>query len=263
MPVKNTALITGASSGLGIHFAKILGAKGYDLVLTARNVNALETLAKELRTAHRKITVTVIPADLSKPGAPAKLAHELTKKNISISMLVNNAGFGGYGHFAKSDWEHEAAMLQVNVAALTALTKLLLPSMIKRKRGRILNVASTAAFQPGPLMAVYYATKAYVLSFSLALSNETKGTGVTVTCLCPGPTRTNFAHGAKMDKSPLFRGVVMNAEPVARAGIDGCFRGKHLVTPGLFNKVGTFCTRLIPRSFAASIARRVQETKTS
>jgi len=259
--VIKTALITGASSGLGAECAAILGEKGYDLVLTARNIDALEALAKELRAAHRKIDVTVIPADLSQPTAPAKLAHELTKKNICITMLVNNAGFGGYGLFGKTDWAHEAAMIQVNITALTALTKLLLPSMLKRKHGRILNVASIAAFQPGPLMAVYYATKAYVLSFSLALSNETKGTGVTVTCLCPGPTRTGFAHGAGMEKSPLFSRIVMAARPVALAGINASLRGKQLVIPGLFNKVTTFATRFASRPFAAKMARGVQEMK--
>ena len=179
-----TALVTGASSGIGLELATLLAKDRHDLVLVARGRERLDGVARGL-TEEFGVAATVLPADLTDPSAPIDIALALAERKLAIDILVNNAGFGVYGFFAQTPLEKELAMIQVNITALTHLTKLLLPGMLERRRGRILNVASTAAFQPGPLMAVYYATKAYVLSFSEALANETAGTGVTVTALCP------------------------------------------------------------------------------
>ncbi len=256
--MKEITLITGASGGLGEEFARLCAADKSDLVLVARSADALSALAKELTKAHG-IHAIVIAADLSDPESIERITKELTKKKLSITMLINNAGFGQYGLFAQSDAESLASMMDLNIKALTMLTRALLPEMIKRKHGRILNVASTAAFPPGPLMAVYYASKAYVLSFSVALSNELKGTGVTATCLCPGPTNTGFAMHAGLKKSRLFRGLLMQADDVARIGYKACLRGKTIIVPGFRNKFLIFGTRLISRPMAASIARRNQQ----
>lgn len=253
----DTALITGASGGLGGEFAELFAADGYDLVLTARSVDKLETLKKDIEAKHR-VRVTVLPADLSRIGAPASLVEELARHGLTVDILVNNAGFGAYGFFHQTDYKEERDLLQVNVAALTELTKLLVPAMVKQGRGRILNVASVAAFPPGPLMAVYYASKAYVLSLSVALANELAVTGVTVTCLCPGPTKTGFATGAHMGKSKLFRGRLLDPRRVARDGYRGCMRGTQIVIPGWWHKLMAFGTRIVSRPFAASVARRAQ-----
>ena len=197
------ALITGASGGIGEDLARLIAAGGRDVVLLARSAAKLQALADELTRSHR-VSSTVVAMDLSAPGAADEVARTLAERRISIDMLVNNAGFGTLGEFAREDPVEQSRMLQVNVVALTMLTRFLLPGMLERRRGRILNVASTAAFQPGPVMAVYYASKAYVLSLSLALTEETAGTGVTVTCLCPGPTRTGFQERAQMGKSRLL-----------------------------------------------------------
>ncbi len=197
--------------------------------------------------------------DLSAPDAVEVIAGELAARQLTIDILVNNAGFGAYGPFATTPADEEARMLQVNVVALTMLTKRLLPAMIVRRHGRVLNVASTAAFQPGPLMAVYYASKAYVLSLSEALSNETSGTGVTVTCLCPGPTETGFQDRAAMRESRLFSFLsVASAADVARAGYDGMMAGRALVIPGLFNKAGVQALRVTPRALVPRIIRAIQ-----
>ena len=252
-----TALITGASGGLGEEFAKLFAADGVDLVLIARNREKLEALACELHVKHG-ITALALPCDLSIPEASAHLTEELKKRNITVDVLVNNAGVGAYGLFTETDGKHERDLLQVNILSLTELTKLLLPAMVKRGSGKILNIASTAAFQPGPLMAVYYASKAYVLNFSLALSDELSGTGVTATCLCPGPTRTGFEAGAGMTASKLFKAGSMDALPVARIGYEAMKAGRPLIVAGLLNRIGTFMTRLIPRMLAAKVARWVQ-----
>ena len=223
-------------------------------MLLARSAPKLQTLADELSRAY-KISATVLAMDLSVPGAADEIARTLAERRIVIDMLINNAGFGTHGAFARENSVEQSRMLQVNVVALTMLTRFLLPGMIERRRGRILNVASTAAFQPGPLMAVYYASKAYVMSLSLALTEETAGTGVTVTCLCPGPTRTGFQERAQMGKSRLF-GVtsVMSSADVARAGYDALLAGRALVVPGMANKIGAQSVRFVPRRVAAKIA---------
>lgn len=253
--MKETALITGASGGIGEDLARLIAAGGHDVVLVARSAGKLQALADELARVH-STTATVLTVDLARPEAADDIRAALAERHLSIDILVNNAGFGGLGPFAGESADEVADMLQVNVVALTMLTRLLLPGMIERRRGRILNVASTASFQPGPLMAVYYATKAYVTSLSLALSDETAGTGVTVTCLCPGPTRTGFQERAQMKESRLFkRGMVMDSAAVARAGYDGMMAGRHLVIPGLANKIGVQSVRFLPRMVAARIAR--------
>lgn len=203
--------------------------------------------------------VITIVADLSDPIAPQKIVDELTTRNLTVDVLVNNAGFGLLGAFSQTEWHKEAAMVQVNIAALTHLTKVLLPSMLKRKHGRILNVASTAAFQPGPFMAVYYATKAYVLSFSEALHEELRGTGVTVTTLCPGPTRTGFQNRAQIQDIRLFSASIMNAPTVARIAYQAMNRGQRLVIPGWRNALGAWLTRLAPRALTLQFVRKLQQ----
>lgn len=258
---RRLALITGASGGLGLEFARFFAADTWDLVLVARSEDVLRKIQAELEAAHG-ITVTVLPADLSRDGEAKTVAGALLMMGLEPDVLVNNAGIATYGPFAESDPEEERAMLELNVTNLTVLTRLLLPAMLKRKRGHILNVASTAAFQPGPLMAAYYASKAYVLSFSIALSEELRGTGVTATCLCPGPTATGFVAHAKMETSRLFkRALVMDAPTVARIGYRACLAGKPLVVPGKLNRFGAFATRFIPRLLAARVARKAQEAE--
>jgi short-subunit dehydrogenase len=254
---RETALITGASTGIGLDLARLM-ARDFDLVLTARNQSRLEQIARELQEQHGNL-VHVIPADLTRPEAPAKIFAGIGWRGLRVDALVNNAGFGIYGEFAEIDVQTEMEMIQLNVTALTHLTKLALPGMLERKRGRILNVGSTAGFQPGPLMAVYYATKAYVISFSEAIANELSGTGVTVTCLCPGATNTEFAKRADMEKSRLFKMGAMRSDEVARAGYEAMLRGKTLVIPGVRNWLLAESVRLAPRKMVTAIARTVQE----
>ncbi len=256
-----TALVTGASSGIGLELAMLLAKDRHDLVLVARGRDRLDSVARGL-TGEFGVAATVLTADLTDPSAPIDIALALAEQKLSIDVLVNNAGFGVYGFFAQTPLEKELAMIQVHITALTHLTKLLLPGMLERRRGRILNVASTAAFQPGPLMAVYYATKAYVLSFSEALANETAGTGVTVTALCPGPTITEFQKQAGLEMTRLFKSpLVMDAPTVARAGYEGMMRGKRVVVPGATNRTLVQALRVTPRRLVTAIARRVQESK--
>ncbi|MBP9750932.1 MAG: SDR family oxidoreductase [Candidatus Peribacteraceae bacterium] len=251
-----TVLITGASGGIGAEIARSFARRGWDLLLSARSVPALEALAAELSTAH-KIKTRVIPADLGRPGAAEALAESL--KDDTVDILVNNAGFATFGVFAEGEEARMREELDLNVGSLTILTRRLLPGMLARKRGRILNVASTAAFLPGPFMAVYYATKAYVLSLSVALRDECRGTGVTVTCLCPGPTKTGFVAAAKLESSPLFKlSPLQTATVVAEAGVRGCLAGKAIVFTSFYNRAQAACTRLLPRTWLARIARRIQ-----
>ncbi len=250
-------LITGASGGLGEEFARLAGADGNDLVLVARSKEKLEAIGRELEGKHH-IRVTVLSHDLSLPDAVQKMIAELKERNIVPDILINNAGFGAYGLFHETTYDQEKNLIAVNIAALTELTKFLVPMMVKRGSGIILNIASTAAFQPGPLMAVYYASKAYVMHFSLALSEELKGTGVTVTCLCPGPTKTGFEANANLGNSRLFRLGSMDAATVATIGYKAMKNGRPLIVAGLRNKIGAFMTRFIPKMLAATIAKNVQ-----
>lgn len=254
------ALVTGASGGIGLELARLFAADGRDLVLVARSRDKLSTLADELSAKHG-VTARVVARDLARPEAPLEIFDELKGAGVEVESLVNNAGFGSYGLFAETDARAELEMLQVNVVALTHLTKLFLPGMIARRRGRVMQVASTAAFQPGPLMAVYYASKAYVLSFSEALSNECEGTGVTVTALCPGPTETGFVAAAGMEKSKLFEANVMDARTVAEVGYRGMLGGRRVVIPGFKNSVMARAVGFFPRGLVAKVVRRVQETR--
>ncbi len=255
------ALVTGASSGIGKELARLIAADGYDLVLVARRRERLEELARELSVAHG-VSARVIAADLADPASPKRIADELETERIAVDVLVNNAGLGIYGRLWKSDITRQLEIIQVNVVALTDLTGRLLPGMVSRARGRIVNVASTAAFQPGPYQAVYYATKAYVLSFSEAIAEELKGTGVTVTALCPGPTITEFQEVAGVEDTWLFRGpLVMDAAKVARAGWSGARRGKRVVIPGLGNKLIKETVRFSPRRLVTAAAGRVQKKR--
>ena len=256
--MKETALITGASSGIGLDLARLFAKDGYDVVLVARSEGKLREIAAEFQRDFG-VTAHVIVADLAQPDAPRRVVEALP---AAVDVLVNNAGFGVAGPFVERDLDKQLEMIHVNVAALTHLTGLLLPPMIARRRGRVLNVASTAAFQPGPLMAVYYATKAYVLSFSEAVADELRDSGVTVTALCPGPTDTGFAVAAEMTKSRLFSvAKVMSSAEVARAGFEGMKRGKRIVIPGMTNKMVAQSVRFSPRRVVTTIARKLQESR--
>ncbi|MDQ6892436.1 MAG: SDR family oxidoreductase [Acidobacteriota bacterium] len=261
MAQRPTALVTGASSGIGRELAVLLARDGHDLVLVARDAARLEALARELFEAHGT-TSTVLPLNLSAPDGPFDVLAEVRRAGIELDVLVNNAGIGVWGFFAEADLARELEMIRVNVIAVTVLAKAVLPEMLARGSGRILNVASTAAFQPGPLMAVYYGTKAYVLSFSEAIANETAGTGVTVTAFCPGPTITEFQKKAGMEQTRLFRSrLVQDARTAAKAGYEGMKRGKRVVVPGIANKILAQGVRFAPRRLLTAVTRRIQETR--
>jgi short-subunit dehydrogenase len=255
-----TALITGASSGIGLELAHLFARDGYRLVLLARGRNTLRQIGDDLQERY-SVTVRIAPKDLAHPATPAELYQELQEAGIVLDVLVNNAGFGLAGPFQTTEWAKEAEMLQVNMVAATHLTKLFLPQ-IRAREGKILNVASTAAFQPGPFMAVYYATKAYLLSFSEALSEELDGTGVTVTCLCPGPVKTNFQQRAYLEGTAMVNSPLMvDVQEVARVGYEAMMRGKRVVIPGWKNRMGMQLLRISPRSAVTKIVRRLQEKK--
>lgn len=254
----HTALITGASGGIGYELAERFAKDGHHLVLIARSEERLQAIAADF-TSRYSIAVHIIIKDLTDPTAPKAIYDELQTKGISVDVLINNAGFGLFGEFIETSLEQEVDMIQVNITALTQMTKLFLPQMVQRQYGRIMNVASLAAFQPGPLMAVYYATKAYVLSFTEALENELQGSGVTVTALCPGATRTNFDTRANLGGSKLFKRGVMNVHTVAQAGYDGLMRGKTIVVPGMQNLLLTKIGPLFPRKLVTHIVRKIQD----
>jgi len=249
-----STLITGASSGIGYELAKRFARDRHDLVLVARSRARLAEIAEELSGA-TGVAVKVIPKDLSRPGAAQEVFDELGRESISVTMLVNCAGFGTWGLFAEDDPAVDQEMMRLNMVALTQLTSLAVPEMLGRRNGRILNVASTAAFQPGPRMAVYYATKAYVLSFSEALANELSGTGVTVSTLCPGPTRTAFGERAKMAGTRVFRMGAMDAATVAAAGYRGLMKGRAVIVPGLLNRLLVQSVRVSPRRLVTAVVR--------
>lgn len=254
-----TALITGASSGIGYELTRLFARDGYNLVLVARSEQKLVQLAEKFQDKFG-IAVKVIVKDLSQPEAPEEILAELQAASITIDVLVNNAGFANYGFFAEIDTGSELKMMQLNMIALTHLTKLFLPDMLQQRYGKILNVASTAAFQPGPLMAVYYATKAYVLSLSEALANELENSGVTVTALCPGPTESGFQARANMEESKLVSGQqIMDAQTVAQIGYRSLMSKKTVVIPGLKNKLLALAVRFLPRNVVTQLVRDTQE----
>lgn len=257
---KETALITGASSGIGLELANLFAADKSDLVLVARRKDLLEKFGGEIGQKHGG-KVRVLAKDLADPAAPRAIFDELAADDVQVDVLVNNAGFGAVGDFVQLPIQRQMDMLQVNVTALTHLTGLFLPPMVERGRGGILNVGSTAGFQPGPYMAVYYATKAYVLSFTEALAEEMEGKGIHVTCLAPGATNTGFAAEAKMLDSPLFRSGSMDVRPVAEAGYRGFRAGNVIVVPGLKNRVGAASVRFAPRRIVRKIAARLNRWK--
>ncbi len=255
-----TVLITGASSGIGRELSRCFAADGCKLILVSRKRDTLNAVADELRQEY-KTHAEVFPADLAEPVAPNRILDHLQITGTKVDVLVNNAGFGAKGPFVELPVERQLEMVQVNLTSLTHLTRHLLPGMITRRRGGVLNVASTAGFQPGPGMAVYYATKAYVLSFTEAVAEELVGTGVTVTALCPGPTATNFFAAANARSSRFFDKAAMSAEAVARIGHDAFRRGRVVAIAGLANRVLAFSTRLAPRFVVRKIAQRLNDAK--
>jgi short-subunit dehydrogenase len=250
--MNSVALITGASAGLGVEFARQLSKRGHRLVLVARRKERLEELARELGNAR------AVALDLSKKDAAAKLVADLATAGERVDLLVNNAGFGLIGRFAELEPRRLRQMIDLNCGALTELCSAVAPAMIARKSGAILNVASTAAFQPGPKMAVYFATKAFVLSLSEALHEELKPHGIKVSCLCPGPTRTEFGDVAGFGGNGLFDRVAMNAPEVVEAGLAGLDRNRAVVVTGWVNKLGAASTRFAPRSVVRRIAGAIK-----
>jgi short-subunit dehydrogenase len=257
--MSKTALVTGASAGLGTELAWLLAADGHALVLVARRRDKLEALATEIKAKHA-VEVHVIAEDLAKPGAATRIHQQLGERKLAIDVLVNNAGFGGTGAFAERDLTRELEMIQVNIVALVELTHLLLPAMIARKTGRVLNIGSTAGFVPGAFMAIYYASKAFVNSFTEALSVELEGTGVTATVSCPGATATEFAQVAGNDKTPLFKSRVMGARAVAEDAYRAMTRGVPLSVAGFMNKVKIATLRVAPRGVVRSMAAGLNKT---
>jgi short-subunit dehydrogenase len=259
MPNNQTALITGASAGLGYEFAQLCARDKYNLVLVARSGPKLVELAEQLRQQHR-VTVKTIPLDLGLPHASQTLFDETQRAGIHVDVLVNNAGYGISGGFAEIPVEESYGQIQLNIMALTLLTRLYLEPMLLRRSGRIMNVASTAAFQPGPLMAVYYATKAYVLSFTEAIADELRDSGVSVTCFCPGATLTEFQKRAHTENSRLFKQLApMDAKSVAEDGYRALMAGKTLAISGFKNWLVAESVRFAPRKMVTAISRWVAE----
>ncbi len=255
----NTALITGASNGIGYEIAKIHAANGGNLVLVARNKAKLEELKQELESQY-KVSVYTIGKDLSEVNAAQDVYNETTKQNIKIDYLINNAGFGDFGMFADAIWENQMKMINLNITTLTQFTHLYLKDMLTRKTGKIMNVASTAAFQSGPTMAVYYATKAYVLNFSEAVDNEVKNKGITVTALCPGATESGFQAAAAMEESSLVKGKKLpTSKEVAEYGYKAMLKGKAVAIHGLLNYILANSVRFLPRAIVVAITRKMQD----
>ena len=254
-----TALITGASNGIGLELAKVHASKGGDLVLVARNKSKLDELKTEFEQQY-KIKVYTIGKDLSENNAAQEVYDETQKQNITIDYLINNAGFGDFGMFAETDWNKELQMINLNITTLTQFTKLYLQDMIKRRNGKIMNVASTAAFQSGPTMAVYYATKAYVLSFSEAIDNEVSDKGVTVTALCPGATESGFQAAAAMEESNLVKGKKLpTSKEVAEYGYAAMLKGKTVAIHGFMNWFLANSVRFMPRALVVKVTRKMQD----
>jgi short-subunit dehydrogenase len=256
MTTKHTALITGASGGIGYELANLFAKNGHDLVLVARNADKLKEIAEDLQVKYRN-TVHIVPMNLSNADTPNELYYYLERNSIQVAYLVNNAGFGTHGKFSEIELQEQLDLVQLNITTLTHLSRLFIPGMLKRKYGGILNIASTAAFQPGPLMATYYASKSYVLFLSEALASEMKGTGVWVTALCPGPTATGFQQRAGIEKTTLVKktGMMMDVEKVAKIGYHGFMKKKSLIIPGVVNRVFAQGIRFSPRKLTREIVK--------
>jgi len=255
-----TALITGASGGIGLELARIHASKGDNLVLVARSGDKLAEIKTELESRYH-VSVRFLVSDLSIRYSPKKIFDEVTHHNIAVDYLINNAGFGDYGLFLDSDWDKQENMINLNITALAHLTKLFLPGMVERGGGRILNVASLAAFTPGPTMSVYFATKAFVLSFSQALNNELKDKGITVTALCPGSVDTKFHEVALGDPTLVRERKMMSAGEAAQIGYQAMMNGKPVVIPGFKQSVLAFASRFVSREMVVKSARKIQEKK--
>ena len=251
---EGTALVTGASEGIGYELTRLFAENGYDVVMVARSKDRMKEIADEVENEFG-ISAQVIKKDLSVPGS----SEEVYEKSPEIDVLVNNAGIGTCGFFHENDTEREVDTVRLNVETPTHLTRVFLEDMVERDEGRILNVSSMAAFQPGPTMAVYYATKAYLLSFSEALSNELKSTGVSVTALCPGPTETAFIQKAGEENSRINEGDKMSQRTVAEAGYNGLMKGKNVVVPGFKNRMLVRLTKIAPKSLVIRVVRYLQE----
>lgn len=258
--MKKYTLVTGASSGIGYELAHICAKKGNNLVLVARNVKKLQSIKQKWERTY-SIYIEVIEADLSKADAPIYIYEEVQTKKIFIEQLINNAGVGSFGYFHKNKAKDDLQIVDVNIRALTYLCKLFIPHMVKNRKGRILNVASTAGFAPGPMMSVYYASKAYVISLSYAIAKELKGSGVTVSILCPGPTKTDFQRRSNMKKASFTQGAVMNPRVVAMAGYSGMMKGKRIITPGTGNKVLVEIMKILPYRISTFIVECTQDKK--
>jgi short-subunit dehydrogenase len=258
--VRGTALITGATSGIGFALSRRLAADRYNLVVVARDARRLAEISEEFRRSFA-VETHWIAKDLAAPEAAQEIFDELQDKKIHVDILVNNAGFNEYGPFIATDLRRELRMIQVHIAAITAITKLFLPAMVQRDHGGILNVGSTGSFAPVPLNAVYCASKAYILSFTEALAEELRGTGVMVTALCPGATDTEFAIRANMEGARIFQGRLMDAGIVAEAGYHALLRGKTSIIPGCANKATIASLRFLPRDMVARIGRWMMNPK--
>ncbi len=259
--MKKVALITGASSGIGKELAKIHAKKTGDLILVARNTERLNQLKSEIESEYNR-EVFIITKDLSQPNSPKEVYDTIKEKGIEVEYLLNNAGFGGGGKFHEREWQQDLNMINLNIVALTALTRFFLPDFVKRNRGRILNTSSTASFMPGPLQAVYFATKAYVTFFSNAISEELSDTNITVTNLMPGATETAFAKVSGLEKSELFKKMA-SAYSVALDGYNGMLKGKIDVVSGLTfsQKVMMSFIPFVPKKFTLKQVRNLQEVK--
>jgi uncharacterized protein len=254
-----TALITGASNGIGLELAKIHAAKGGHLVLVARNKAKLDELKQTLESQY-KISVYTIGKDLAQLDAALEVYNETIQQGIQVDYLINNAGFGDFGMFVETNWSKEVQMIHLNITTLTQFTKLYLKDMVARGSGKIMNVASTAAFQSGPTMAVYYATKAYVLSFSEAVDNEVNNKGITITTLCPGATESGFQAAAAMEESALVKGKKLpTSKSVAEYGYKAMLKGKTVAIHGTMNYIMANAIRFMPRSWVVKITRKIQD----
>ena len=256
--MNKTALITGASKGIGRELAILFAEKRCNIVLVARSEKELRELKEELRNKHALSTVLMLVKDLSLPDAAQELFDEIKAREIDPDYLVNNAGFGDYGAFADTSWERYEKMIALNVTTLTHLTHLIVNDWRGRKHGRILNISSTAAFQPGPMMAVYFATKAFVLHLSEAIGDELKEDHITVTALCPGPTDTHFGEESKMNASQLVKNVkIAGAREVAQLGFNAMMKGKPVAIHGAMNRLVPFFIRFLPRIWVTCLSAKV------